>query len=140
VAEFSPVTIIFSPATLGFAIQKTSVLQQQDNTMTWILAFILVVFLVLMFLMWLWLDRTFERNDSFQEHAITITATRDDLKLIEGIGPKISSLLDEAGISTFAALAESDAGLLNEILKNANTSLANPETWPEQAHLAATGA
>lgn len=64
----------------------------------------------------------------------------DDLKRIEGIGPKISALLQEAGISTFAQLAAAEASRLEEILAQAGLSaLAKPATWPEQASLAAAG-
>ena len=64
----------------------------------------------------------------------------DDLKRIEGIGPKISGLLQEAGITTFAQLAETDVRRLKQILKEAGLgALADPSTWPEQAGLAAAG-
>jgi predicted flap endonuclease-1-like 5' DNA nuclease len=64
----------------------------------------------------------------------------DDLKLIEGIGPKISSLLQEAGIVTFAHLASTDVKRLKQIIADAGlTALADPTSWPEQAGLAATG-
>lgn len=61
----------------------------------------------------------------------------DDLVRIEGIGPKIASVLKAAGISTFAELAATDVARLNEILQSANLRLADPTTWPEQAQLAA---
>lgn len=64
----------------------------------------------------------------------------DDLKVIEGIGPKISSLLQAAGIMTFAQLAATDVSRLKEIIAEAGLSaLANPTTWPDQASLAAAG-
>lgn len=63
----------------------------------------------------------------------------DDLKRIEGIGPKISGVLQEAGITTFAKLAAADVGRLKQILKDAGVRLAFPGTWPEQASLAAAG-
>jgi predicted flap endonuclease-1-like 5' DNA nuclease len=63
----------------------------------------------------------------------------DDLKIIEGIGPKISKLLYDAGISTYAELAETDVSRLQEILDDADLRLGNPDTWPEQAKLAAAG-
>lgn len=62
----------------------------------------------------------------------------DKLKLIEGIGPKISTILQEAGIMTFAQLAATDVERLKEILSEAGLgALADPTTWPEQAELAA---
>jgi len=64
----------------------------------------------------------------------------DDLTRIEGIGPKISSLLQAAGITTFAQLAATDVSRLKKILAEARlTALADPTTWPEQASLAAAG-
>jgi large subunit ribosomal protein L17 len=62
------------------------------------------------------------------------------LTKIEGIGPRISSLLQTTGITTFAQLAATEAGRLEQILVEANLRrLANPATWPEQAKLAAEG-
>jgi len=66
----------------------------------------------------------------------------DDLKRIEGIGPKISSVLQEAGITTFAQLAEAEVGQIEQILEEADPRLkrlANPASWPEQAALASAG-
>jgi predicted flap endonuclease-1-like 5' DNA nuclease len=66
-------------------------------------------------------------------------AAADDLKLIEGIGPKIADLLHAHGIHTFAQLASTPPNQLEEILKAANLRIADPTTWPEQASLAAAG-
>lgn len=63
----------------------------------------------------------------------------DDLAKIEGIGPKISGVLKAAGITTFAQLAEAEVERLQEILQDADLRLAKPESWPEQAALAAAG-
>ncbi|HEX9921819.1 MAG TPA: DUF4332 domain-containing protein [Anaerolineae bacterium] len=63
----------------------------------------------------------------------------DDLTRIEGIGPRISEALQAAGIRTFAQLAGTEVSRLQEILEASgpNLRLANPDTWPEQAGLAA---
>jgi len=63
----------------------------------------------------------------------------DNLTLIEGIGPKINSLLQEAGISTFAQLAAVDVQKIDDILDTAGLTFANASSWPEQAKLAADG-
>ncbi len=65
----------------------------------------------------------------------------NDLKVVEGIGPKIEGLLKDAGIDTWAKLAESSADRIREILKAAGDRyrLADPETWPRQAQLANEG-
>lgn len=66
--------------------------------------------------------------------------TPDDLRKIEGIGPKIASILNEAGIFTFAQLAEASVEQLNKIVReDAGITIAFPDTWPEQAALAAAG-
>jgi large subunit ribosomal protein L27 len=65
----------------------------------------------------------------------------DDLKKIEGIGPKIAEIFNAAGISTYADLAATPVEKLSEILAEAGSRYAskNPATWPEQAKLAAEG-
>jgi predicted flap endonuclease-1-like 5' DNA nuclease len=63
----------------------------------------------------------------------------DDLKRIEGIGPKISAVLETAGITTFAQLAATDVSRLQQILGDNHWTFADPTTWPEQASLAAAG-
>ncbi len=65
----------------------------------------------------------------------------DDLKLIEGIGPKIEQLMNEAGIYTWAELAAAGVRRLRKILAAAGKRYAihDPGTWPKQAKLAAAG-
>lgn len=65
----------------------------------------------------------------------------NDLKIVEGIGPKIESLLKAAGINTWADLATTAVDRLKEILAEAGERyrLADPTTWPKQADLAAKG-
>jgi len=68
------------------------------------------------------------------------TAGVDDLKVIEGIGPKIAGLLNEHGISSYQQLAATPLEQLDELLSGAKLRrLADPGTWPEQARLAAEG-
>jgi len=65
----------------------------------------------------------------------------DDLKKIEGIGPKAAEALTNAGIDTFAKLAKADPANIKEILTTASSRLAHlePGTWPQQSQLAADG-
>lgn len=63
----------------------------------------------------------------------------DDLKRVEGIGPKISQVLRSSGIVSFAQLASTDVERLREILTQAGIRIADPTTWPRQARLAADG-
>jgi molybdopterin-containing oxidoreductase family membrane subunit len=71
----------------------------------------------------------------------TMAAVKDDLKKIEGIGPKIASLLNEAGIMSFADLANAEVENLKTILVNAGSrfQMHNPGSWPQQAALARDG-
>jgi large subunit ribosomal protein L21 len=65
----------------------------------------------------------------------------DDLKKIEGIGPKAAEALQNAGLGTFAKLATAKPEKIKEILTEASSRMAHldPGTWPEQAKLAADG-
>ena len=65
----------------------------------------------------------------------------DDLKVIEGIGPKIETLLNAAGIMTFAQLARSSVSSVKTILDEAGPrfQMHDPSTWMEQAALARDG-
>jgi ribosomal protein L30 len=74
-----------------------------------------------------------------QAETPTVPEATDDLEVIEGIGPKIAGVLREAGIGSFADLAATGTERLAEILQEANLRLASPETWAEQAKLAAAG-
>ena len=69
------------------------------------------------------------------------TAKGDDLKKIEGIGPKAAEALTNAGIDTFAKLAKAEPANIKEILVAASSHLAHlePGTWPQQSELAAAG-
>jgi predicted flap endonuclease-1-like 5' DNA nuclease len=66
---------------------------------------------------------------------------RDDLTLIEGIGPKIAALLTASGIDSFAILAATPTPKLQKILDDGGSAftLANPESWPSQARLVTAG-
>jgi predicted flap endonuclease-1-like 5' DNA nuclease len=71
--------------------------------------------------------------------AVPPPAGPDNLQAIEGIGPRINGLLHEHGILTFAQLARTDLARLREILDEARLRYIKPDTWPEQAGLAAAG-
>ncbi len=65
----------------------------------------------------------------------------DNLKVIEGIGPKIEKILKDKGIKSFADLAKAKQTFLKEVLVEAGSrfKMHDPTTWPEQASLAAKG-
>ncbi len=65
----------------------------------------------------------------------------DNLKLVEGIGPKIEELLNKEGILTFRHLSEATNERLVDILRAAGPrfQMHDPESWPQQAEMAASG-
>jgi predicted flap endonuclease-1-like 5' DNA nuclease len=65
----------------------------------------------------------------------------DDLKIVEGIGPKIAELLHVAGIGTWSALAACDVDALKAVLADGGSRFRvhDPSSWPQQAALAAAG-
>jgi len=66
----------------------------------------------------------------------------DDLKLIEGVGPKMEEALRNAGFKTFAKIATSNPDKLKAVLVKANSrfGIAATESWPTQAKMATKGA
>lgn len=66
------------------------------------------------------------------------SAKADDLKKIEGIGPKISETLIAAGIVTFDDLSKAKPAAISEIIADIRGNHV-PDTWPKQAKLAADG-
>lgn len=66
---------------------------------------------------------------------------KDDLTLIEGVGPKVAKLLRTAGVNTYTALSASTPNELKEILSKGGPAFngMEPTTWPDQAQLAADG-
>jgi predicted flap endonuclease-1-like 5' DNA nuclease len=65
----------------------------------------------------------------------------DDLKIVEGIGPKIEGLLNNEGILTFSQLAATSSERIKEILDAAGPrfQMHDPTTWPQQSALARDG-
>jgi len=65
----------------------------------------------------------------------------NDLKIVEGIGPKIESLFIEAGIKTWQNLSQASTEKLQAILDagGENYAMHNPSTWARQALMAYQG-
>ena len=64
---------------------------------------------------------------------------QDDLKMVEGIGPKIEGLLHAGGIMTWRDLADAPVDKVQAILDEAGPRyrMHSPTTWAKQATLAA---
>ncbi len=131
--------------------------ENSDGGLPWWAWFIIIVVIILLlWFLWRWFTRPKAASGSsyVQAPAQTPPAVKaadpivtappspikpDDLTLIEGIGPKIASVLNAAGIITFNQLAQSETSHLDKILIEAGLHLPDPGTWPEQAALAAAG-
>jgi predicted flap endonuclease-1-like 5' DNA nuclease len=106
-------------------------------------------FLLGFILHWLICRARHQRTTAKSRHDIVRPSTTvsrqpsrpDNLQIIEGIGPKIESLLETAGISTFAQLARSPATKIKSILDDAGPrfQMHDPTSWIEQAALARDG-
>ena len=57
----------------------------------------------------------------------------DDLTQISGIGPKISAILQDAGITNYAQLAGVDEDEIRKILSEVGLRMGDPESWIQQA-------
>ncbi|MCV2484893.1 hypothetical protein OD917_08155 [Flavobacterium sp. SH_e] len=65
----------------------------------------------------------------------------NDLKIVEGIGPKIEALFNDAGIKTWHELSLTSTERLQSILDagGENFAMHNPSTWAKQASMAYQG-
>ena len=65
----------------------------------------------------------------------------DNLKVVDGIGPKIESILKENEINTLADLADQSVDDLKGMLEQAGNryKIHDPSSWPQQAALARDG-
>jgi len=68
-------------------------------------------------------------------------AKKDNLKKIEGIGPKIEQLLYDAGVYTWKELSQKSPDFIKKVLDDAGPryKMHNPGSWPKQARMAADG-
>jgi hypothetical protein len=94
-----------------------------------------------------YLLRIFTRNEKVYEAEPETTkpdnppqaTTPQNLKVVEGIGPKIESILYARGINTLGRLASTEPEQLRDILRQEGPRYLahDPTTWPKQASLAA---
>ncbi len=83
------------------------------------------------------IDRNKDKKSN-NEHSDQNMSDHDDLKKIEGIGPKIEEVLNAGGIYTFSQLYKSDRSRLRKLLDDAGNQfrMHNPDSWPHQAGMA----
>ncbi len=122
-----------------FALNLLSETNELD--LSWLLWLVLALFAIIVFIGWMVSNK---KGDEIapakkEEAAPVAPATPDVLKKLEGIGPKVEQILNEAGITTYAELAKSDVKNLRELLAVAKLQMMNPDSWAEQAGLADKG-
>jgi predicted flap endonuclease-1-like 5' DNA nuclease len=66
---------------------------------------------------------------------------QDDLKIVEGIGPKIEQLFHKDGIKTWKALSEASVARCQKVLDSGGDRyrIHDPGSWPRQAKMAYQG-
>lgn len=69
------------------------------------------------------------------------TIKQDDLKIVEGIGPKIQELFHNHDVKTWKALSECSVEKCQDVLNSGGErfKIHRPGTWPKQAKLAYEG-
>ena len=100
--------------------------------LTWLLWLVLGLFSLIVIIGWI---ASIKGNKSVQ----SASSASDDLKKLEGIGPKVEKILNNAGVTTYAALAAMGAKKIDEILDAANLQMMDSAGWIEQAVLADKG-
>lgn len=108
-----------------------------------------ILIIILLVLLWFWFGREGEELEQEIEEKIGeeplldmeegLPNEPDDLKKIEGIGPKVAGILNQAGINTFQEMVDAGAEKLEALLDETGLQMINADTWPEQAKLAASG-
>ena len=77
-------------------------------------------------------------GDDATEESTEDVQAEDDLTKIEGVGPVIATTLANAGVTSYAALADTEVASLADMLEGVRGSH-DPATWPQQAALARDG-
>jgi len=116
---------------------------------SWLVWVVLIVFLLMVFLGWLVTSRGWLKKEEEPKHdepslvenksAVVEVPAADDLTELEGIGPKVSTVLAGIGISTFESLAKADYDKVKAALDTAGYKYMDPAGWIEQSALAAKG-
>ncbi len=122
----------------------TQAYDKSDATLE--IAFMLAVALLLGYLLW-WIlsSKANKKQDTYHTQWWVPVSTSadevDNLKVIEGIGPKIESLLNEQWVTSYADIVQVGNKWLVAILEQAGPKyqMHNPKTWPDQAALAMKG-
>ncbi len=80
-------------------------------------------------------------NATAAEAAMGKKIKQDDLKVVEGIGPKIEQMFHDGGIKTWKALSDTAVARCQEILDGGGEryKVHDPASWPMQAKMCYEG-
>ena len=80
-------------------------------------------------------------NAAAAKAALGKTVKQDDLKIVEGIGPKISDMFSDAGIKTWKALSDTAVAECQKVLDGGGNryKVHDPASWPMQSKMAYEG-
>jgi len=86
-------------------------------------------------------NKSFSFDPKEAKAAFGKTIKENDLKLVEGIGPKIEGLFHNFGIKTWKDLSETSADKCQEVLDSGGKRyrIHDPASWPMQAKMAYEG-
>ena len=112
-----------------------------DTSLSWLLWVALLFFFLMVVVGW-WASKKKGSQPEVPHEAHEAPKAEksaDDLTKLEGVGPKVAAILAEAGITTFADLANADAVEIDKVLDAHKLHMMDSEGWIEQAKLAAKG-
>lgn len=128
-------------------MQSLSLLSEAgpDPSLSWLLWVVLILFLLIVLIGW-WASKNNAEQVEGQEAAPSVPHDKpevekaaDDLTSLEGIGPKVSLILNQAGYATFADLAKANPTEVDKVLDANRLQMMDSAGWIEQAKLAAAG-
>lgn len=109
-----------------------------NTSLSWLLWVTLGFFFVMVLVGWL-VSRNESKHRRVKGKNAASSREGDDLKTLEGIGPKVERILNQAGIFTFSDLAGAKAAVVDKTLDAAGLQMMDSAGWIEQAKLAASG-
>ena len=109
-----------------------------NTSLSWLLWIAFGFFFLMVVVGWLVSLRSANQMQAVSKQAAT-GKPGDDLKIIEGIGPKVARILTQAGYGTFTALAKAKAAEVDKVLDTAGLQMMDSAGWIDQARLAAKG-
>jgi len=129
-------------------VQSLSLLSEggPNSSLSWLLWVVLILFLLIVLIGWWASNRNKAEQVEGNEDAHAAShddskeeISADDLTSLEGIGPKVSQILKDAGYTTFADLAKADPAEVDKVLDSHGLQMMDSEGWVDQAKLAAAG-